>query len=64
MDKETPAIAKTPLSPDVRRTLGLGHPDWVCTPTLAPPETLWQPGIDAEAGLTATARWYEAEHWL
>jgi hypothetical protein len=28
MDKETPAIAKTPPSPDERRMLGLGHPDY------------------------------------
>jgi hypothetical protein len=28
MDKETPAIAKTPLSAEERRVLGIGHPDY------------------------------------
>jgi hypothetical protein len=28
MDKETPAIAKAPLTPDERRMLGVGNPDY------------------------------------
>src|SRR4029434_7614951 len=28
MDKETPAITKAPLSPDERRMLGIGHPEY------------------------------------
>jgi hypothetical protein len=28
MDNEKPGIAKTPLSPDERRALGIGHPDY------------------------------------
>ena len=32
--------------------------------TAAVPAELWQPKIETEAGLAATARWYEAQGWL
>ena len=40
------------------------HPDWTVSPAHAAPAALWQPRIDTEQGLTATARWYELERWL
>jgi len=53
---------KAKLTPD--RAAYFCHPDWtVATPCAAPAE-LWQPRIESEAGLAATARWYEAQGWL
>jgi len=40
------------------------HPDWVAGPHARPPAALWSPHIPTEEGLTATARWYEAQGWL
>ena len=40
------------------------HPDWVAGPHARPPAALWLPHIPTEEGLTATARWYEAQGWL
>lgn len=40
------------------------HPDWVCNPALRPPADLWQPRVDAAAGLKATADWYRQQRWL
>ncbi len=40
------------------------HPDWTVSPARAAPDHLWQPRIETEHGLAATARWYEAHHWL
>ena len=50
------------LTPD--RAAYFCHPDWTVAPTAAVPAELWQPGIATEAGLAATARWYEAQGWL
>lgn len=40
------------------------HPDWVAGHHARPPAALWLPHIPTEEGLTATARWYEAQGWL
>jgi len=40
------------------------HPDWVATPELHPPATLWRPEVATPDGLAATAAWYRAERWL
>jgi len=40
------------------------HPDWTVSPDRAAPAGLWQPQIDTEAGLAATAQWYQAQGWL
>jgi len=40
------------------------HPDWTVSPDRAAPAGLWQPQIDTEAGLAATAQWYQAQRWL
>ena len=50
------------LTPD--RAAYFCHPDWTVAPTAAVPAELWQPKIETEAGLAATARWYEAQGWL
>jgi nucleoside-diphosphate-sugar epimerase len=38
------------------------HPDWVVR--ARPDPALWQPQVEARAGLKATANWYRAEGWL
>ena len=53
---------KAKLTPD--RAAYFCHPDWTVAPTAAVPAELWQPKIETEAGLAATARWYEAQGWL
>ncbi len=53
---------KAKLTPD--RAAYFCHPDWTASPAHAAPAGLWQPRIDSEAGLAATARWYEARSWL
>lgn len=40
------------------------HPDWICSPEMAPPPALWTPQIDTRQGLKETADWYRAEGWL
>ena len=50
------------LTPD--RAAYFCHPDWTVAPTAAVPAELWRPKIETEAGLAATARWYEAQGWL
>ena len=50
------------LTPD--RAAYFCHPDWTVAPTAAVPAELWQPKIETEAGLAATARWYAAQGWL
>lgn len=50
------------LTPD--RAAYFCHPDWTVSPDRAAPAGLWQPQIDTEAGLAATARWYEANNWF
>ena len=53
---------KAKLTPD--RAAYFCHPDWSVSPDRAAPAALWQPRIDTEQGLAATARWYEAQRWL
>ena len=53
---------KAKLTPD--RADYFCHPDWTVSPGRAAPAGLWQPRIDTEQGLAATARWYEAQRWL
>ena len=40
------------------------HPNWVARSDKAVPRDVWQPQIDGDEGLKATAEWYEAEGWL
>lgn len=40
------------------------HPDWVINPANRPPATLWQPQIETESGIRATADWYLESGWL
>ena len=50
------------LTPD--RAAYFCHPDWTVASDRAAAAELWQPRIETEAGLAATARWYEAQGWL
>jgi len=50
------------LTPD--RAAYFCHPDWTVSPARAAPADLWQPRVDTEQGLAATAHWYEAQRWL
>ena len=50
------------LTPD--RAAYFCHPDWIVEPSHGAPESLWQPMIETDEGLAATARWYRAEGWL
>jgi nucleoside-diphosphate-sugar epimerase len=54
--------ADAKLTPD--RAAYFCHPDWTVEPSRGTDADLWQPTIDTEAGLSATARWYRAEGWL
>lgn len=40
------------------------HPDWVVRRAMMPPVRLWQPQVDAESGLAATAQAYREAGWL
>lgn len=42
----------------------MAHPNWVARSDRAVPPEIWQPKIDGEAGLRATAEWYRAQGWL
>lgn len=42
----------------------MAHPDWVCSPAQAVPPSIWQPQVETQAGLKATADWYRAQGWL
>ena len=53
---------KAKLTPD--RAAYFCHPDWTVSPPRAAPAELWQPRIDTEQGLAATALWYQAQRWL
>lgn len=48
------------LTPD--RVRYFCHPDWVAKQR--PPASVWEPKVDAEAGLKATADWYREQGWL
>ena len=50
------------ITPD--RAAYFSHPDWVVDPARAAPPFLWQPRIDSERGLAATAEWYREQRWL
>jgi hypothetical protein len=50
------------LTPD--RAAYFCHPDWTVEPSRGGPESLWQPAIETNEGLAATARWYRGEGWL
>ena len=40
------------------------HPDWMVDPGRGAPEALWQPEVETEQGLKATANWYREAGWL
>ncbi|MEO1647987.1 MAG: NAD(P)-dependent oxidoreductase [Pseudomonadota bacterium] len=40
------------------------HPNWVSRSDRAVPSDIWQPKIESEEGLNATADWYKSEGWL
>lgn len=42
----------------------MAHPNWVSRFDRKPPPGLWQPRINGEEGLKATAEWYRREGWL
>ncbi|WP_301750127.1 NAD(P)-dependent oxidoreductase [uncultured Erythrobacter sp.] len=42
----------------------MAHPNWVSRFDRKPPPGLWQPRIEGEEGLKATAEWYRREGWL
>ncbi|WP_090200747.1 NAD(P)-dependent oxidoreductase [Erythrobacter sp. HL-111] len=42
----------------------MAHPNWVARSDRKVPREVWQPRIDGEEGLKATAEWYRAEGWL
>lgn len=46
------------------RAAYFSHDNWVVDPGSPAPDTLWQPRIDTEHGLSQTARWYRANGWL
>jgi nucleoside-diphosphate-sugar epimerase len=50
------------LSPD--RASYFSHRDWTVDPHKRPPDELWVPRIETEAGLAETVRWYRAQGWL
>ncbi|QIK97098.1 NAD(P)H-binding protein [Sphingomonas sp. HDW15A] len=50
------------LTPD--RASYFCHPDWVVSPELAAPKSVWSPRIATRVGIRDTARWYEAIGWL
>ncbi len=40
------------------------HPNWIARFDRAVPKDIWEPKIDSEEGLKATAQWYRREGWL
>lgn len=54
--------AKAKLTPD--RAAYFAHPDWSVNPARGVPASVWEPRIDRDAGLAATASWYRAKGWL
>ena len=53
---------KAKLTPD--RVAYFCHPNWVADPARAVPAALWQPRIETQKGVAATADWYCSEGWL
>ena len=54
--------AKAKLTPD--RVGYMIHPDWVVGEEARVPKSRWQPQVESDAGLHATADWYRREGWL
>lgn len=54
--------SRAKLTPD--RARYIAHPDWVATRGEVPPAALWKPGLDTDAALAETVRWYRREGWL
>ena len=48
----------------VDRAAYFSHRNWVVEPKRACPPHVWQPSIETEQGLSATADWYRAHGWL
>ena len=46
------------------RAAYFSHRNWVVEPKRACPPHVWQPSIETEQGLSATADWYRAHGWL
>jgi len=40
------------------------HPNWVARSSRAVPRGVWQPRIEGEEGLAATAQWYRVQGWF
>jgi len=40
------------------------HPNWIARFDRAVPKDIWEPRIDSDEGLKATANWYKSEGWL
>lgn len=40
------------------------HPNWIARFDRVVPKNIWEPKIDSEEGLKATAEWYRREGWL
>jgi nucleoside-diphosphate-sugar epimerase len=54
--------ANAKLTPD--RVGYMCHPNWVSRFDRKVPTAIWQPSINGEEGLKATATWYRREGWL
>ena len=48
----------------VDRAAYFSHRDWVVKSDRRPSPHLWQPQVDTEQGLAATAEWYRSQGWL
>jgi len=53
---------KAKLTPD--RVGYMCHPDWTVSPGAQPPVGRWQPQVETQMGLHATAGWYREAGWL
>ena len=40
------------------------HPNWIARFDRAVPKEIWEPKIDSEQGLKATAAWYRSAGWM
>lgn len=60
--------ARLPLLPPPILTSGKAreilHADWSVAPARRPPEALWRPRIDLDAGFAETVAWYRAAGWI
>ena len=46
------------------RAAYFSHRDWVVSPDQRPPQSLWTPQVETQAGLAKTADWYRKHGWL